>query len=304
MKILVTGQRGLLGSACVRVLRTEHEVIATNLDLRDYKNVRDWMEINNPDAVVNCAAKVGGVKANQDYPVEFILDNLAIQNAVIRSAAETGVKHFVNVATSCLYPSAAPIPVRESALLTGPFDKSVAAYATAKLAGHALIQAYRRQYGKHQFFSVAPCNLYGYGDNYGPSAHVIPALMARLTETSVKGGKMKVWGNGKAIREFMFADDAASAIKRCLEAYAVPPELINIGSGQSTSIENLVSMICDAADYHPEIEWDESEPTGIPVKTFDTSLLNDIGFKPSVDLFDGLKATWADFNRSSSPRLK
>lgn len=259
---------------------------------------------NRPDAIIHCAAKVGGVKANSDYPVDFILDNLEIQNSVIKAAFMAEVPIFVNVGTSCLYPREAPVPVKEEYLLTGPFDPSVEAYAIAKLAGHALIKAYRKQYGCSTFFTVAPCNLYGYNDNYGPSAHVIPGLMARLTEAEARGGHMTVWGDGSAIREFMFADDAASAIMHAIKNYFIPPELLNIGTGIGTSIGQLVGLICDAAGYQPFIKWDSSKPTGIQEKTFDISKLSDLGWKPSVSLPDGIKATWDEFNRNPSPRFK
>lgn len=293
MRCLVTGHRGLLGSACVRVLQKKHEVVTTPIDLFHATLFHDWLEHADVDVIVHCAARVGGVKANRDYPVDFLRDNLAINDTVIGAAAACGVKKLVNIGTSCLYPREAQIPVREDSLMTGPFEHEVEAYATAKLAAYQLCKAYRSQYGKN-FVTVCPCNLYGIGDKYGTTAHVIPSLIKRFDEAKRFGSPVRVWGNGNAVREFMFADDTAHAIELVIEKYN-SPELINIGTGQSTTIRELVDAIGDAMNFHPEIVWEGHEPIGIPQKTFDVSKLRYLGWDWVTSLEHGLKLTIADY---------
>ena len=301
MKILVTGHRGLLGSACVRKFSAlGHEVVVTNCDLRDEKYLEFWFKENLPEAVIHCAAKVGGVKANRDQPVDFLLENLRIQNSVIRLSAEHGVKKLVNVATSCLYPRNASVPVKEESLLTGPFEPDVAAYAAAKLAGYYLCRAYRKQHGKN-FITVAPCNLYGPGDNYGPSAHVIPGLIKKMHEVNTAGGALVVWGDGKAVREFLYVDDAADAIALALTEWN-SSELLNIGTGSGTTIARLVETLSEIVGYRGVPVWDTSQPTGIPEKTFDISKLKALGWSPKTSLEEGLRLTWADYQNNPDIR--
>ncbi len=302
MKILVTGHRGLLGSACVRRFSKRHEVLAINTTLFDDRYVRFWFAEHQPDAVVHCAAKVGGVGANREHPVNFLIDNLTIQNIVMQAASDYGVKKFINIGTSCMYPDNAPVPVKETSLLTGPFNPDVAAYAVAKLAGYQLGRAFRDQYGKH-FVTAVPCNLYGPGDNYGPSAHVIPALFKRMADCERDQKSLSVWGDGSAVREFLHSDDAASALETVLDRYD-GPELINLGTGHSTSIAELVRLMCAITGFSGNVRWDISKPTGVQTKTLDVSKLSALGWAPSLSLFQGLSSTWEDFTTNPCQRYK
>lgn len=302
-RILITGHRGLLGSACVRQFSKSHEILTLETSLTDERYVGFWFAENQPEGVIHCAAKVGGVKANRDNPVSFLIDNVTIQNNVLRAAAENGVKKLVNIATSCLYPHLAPVPVKEDSLLTGPFSPDVESYAIAKLAGYGLCRAYRSQSGK-DFVTVAPCNLYGPNDNYGPSAHVIPSLIDKFDKAQTDGSnEIKVWGDGSAIREFLHSDDAACAIETVYDKYS-SPEIINIGHGHPASIRYLVESISIAYGYHPNVIWDNSQPVGIQEKTFSAEKLISLGWSPKIGLVDGLKMTIKDFLENPRTRRK
>lgn len=300
--ILITGHKGLIGSACVRHAKDKYEVLTMDFDIRNESLVDRWFRTNTPQYVINCAAKVGGVRANRDQPVDFLRDNLAIQSAIINASAEFGVEKLVSLGTSCLFPRDAPLPVREESLLTGPFDQSVQSYAIAKLAGYALCKAYHFQNGKN-FTTACPSNIYGIGDNYGPSAHVIPALMMKLLESVKSGAPMTVWGDGTAIREFLYADDCASAIITVLEHWN-KPDAINIGTGIGISIKELVDTIFGVTGFNPGVIWDDSQPTGIQNKTFDISKLTNMGWKPKIDFGEGLALTWKDLLSNPNPRNK
>lgn len=302
MKILVTGHRGLLGSACARKLSYGNRILTIDGDLRDREMVREWFMLNRPNYVINCAAKVGGVKANRDQPVDFLKDNLAIQTNVIEASADFGVDKLVSIGTSCLFPKDAPLPVSEDSLLTGPFDPSVQAYAIAKLAGYALCKAYYDQHGKN-FTTACPANLFGPGDNFGPSAHVIPGIMNRLQDSIIHNKPLVVWGNGSAIREFLYVDDAASAIQVIMEKWN-KPDAINVGTGAGISIRALVTILMEVTGADVPVIWDDSQPTGIQNKTFDISKLKSLGWSPSTSFIDGLEATWKDFTTNPYRRSK
>ncbi len=299
--LLITGHRGLLGSACVRMLSGKYNVVVFEGDLLDQSLFRCWMSTNRPRRVIHCAAKVGGVKSNRDLPVEFLTQNLKIQSNVIEGAYDLGVEDLVFVGSSCLFPRNATTPVSEEALLTGPFEPSVEAYAVAKLAGYELCKAYKDEYIK-RFITVCPANLYGPGDNYGPSAHVVPALIKRISDCKRTGEPLIVWGDGSAVREFMYVDDAAQAIGLALLLF--DGDILNIGTGVGTTIKDLVYMLVAIAGGGIEVVFDESQPTGIPKKTFNISKLANLGFTPKTSLIQGLEKTWQDFNKSSSFRCK
>ncbi len=294
MKLLVTGHNGLLGSACVRRLGIKHDILIYDGNILDSALFNTWLKWHKPDGIIHCAAKVGGVKSNRDLPVQFISDNLKLQEAVIGEAHRQGINTLVFVATSCLFPKDAPVPVKESSLLTGPFESSVQAYAIAKLAGWALCKAYSEQYGRN-YMTVCPSNLYGPRDNYGPSAHVIPALISRMHEAMKNNEGLVVWGDGSAVREFLYADDAADAIGVILEKWN-KPDPINIGTGQGTSIKQLVETLSQVMGFDGDITWDVSQPTGIPHKTFDISNLKNLGWSPEWSLKDGLHRTVYQFH--------
>jgi GDP-L-fucose synthase len=295
VRLLITGHRGLLGSACVRRLGLKHEILTFDGNLIfSAREFIQWVNVNRPEGIIHCAAKVGGVKSNRDNPVDFLKDNLVIQDLVFDCAWAFGVSKLVFVGTSCMYPRDCPTPVKEEYLFTGPLEPSVEAYATAKIAGYELCKAYFHQYGCN-FMTVAPCNLYGIGDKYGPSAHVIPALIKRIHESIKTKEPMEVWGSGDAVREFLYADDAADAIGVVLEKWNTP-DLINIGTGHGTTIKGLVDHLMWIAGVGVEVFWDESQPTGIPKKTFDISKISSLGWKPNHTLTEGLAKTWNDYN--------
>lgn len=297
MKLFISGHRGLLGKACIRRLGVKYDIVMFNGDITNEHYFREWFEDVRPNYVINCAAKVGGVRANRDYPVEFITTNLKIQNAVIENSYDYDVEKLIQIGTSCLFPKDAPLPVSEDSLLTGPFDPSVQAYAIAKLAGYALCRAYRDQHGKN-FMTASPSNLFGPGDNYGPSAHVIPAIMSRLLDSIRTGGPLVVWGDGTAIREFLYVDDAADALGVVLENWN-KPDVINIGTGVGISIRDLVDALIEVTGAsNVDVVWDTSQPTGIQNKTFDISKLKSLGWSPSVEFKEGLARTWHDFTHN------
>lgn len=301
MRVLVTGSSGLLGSACCDVLKSRgHEVLTTSrVDLRSVTDTFWALNGLSPDAIIHCAARVGGVKANRDNPVEFLEDNLAINSNVIKVAHMIGVKKLINIGTSCLYPKNAPVPVKEESLLTGPFEPDVEAYAVAKLAAYSLCKAYSHQYGRN-YVTVCPANLYGPGDNYGPSGHVLPSLIRKAFDAKRLGGPIKVWGDGSAVREFLYSRDAAEAIVTVLES-DTNYDLVNIGTGVGTTIWELAGTIASIVGVN-EIKWQPSEPTGIQRKTFDISRITELGWSPKTKLNDGILLTCKDFIENPSFR--
>ncbi len=302
MKLFISGHKGLLGSACVRRLGIKHDIITFDGNILDSALFNTWLKRHKPEGIVHCAAKVGGVKSNRDEPVQFISDNLKLQEAVIGEAHRLGINTLVFVATSCLFPKDAPVPVKESSLLTGPFESSVQAYAIAKLAGWALCKAYAEQYGRN-YMTVAPANLFGINDNYGKSAHVVPALIDRIEECVRSGNELVVWGDGSAKRELMFADDCADAIGLVLEKWN-KSDLINIGTGVSTSIKELVDILLDVSGHKLNVVWDISQPVGIQNKTFSIEKIKSLGFTPSCDLRSALRKTWEDYKNNPNPKRK
>lgn len=301
-RLLITGHRGLLGSACVRHFERKYTVFTSLCaDLTDRFQAHQVVHGCKPDVLIHCAARVGGVKANRDFPVDFMLKNGRMQENIMEAAAESGVEKFIFCATSCLFPSDAPLPVTEESLMTGRMDTSVEAYSIAKLYGWRMAKAYCQQYGK-KFLTIAPSNIFGIQDNYSDEAHVIPALIRKMHEACTEKRSMEVWGDGSAIREFIFSDDVASAIDFIIEKWD-SPEVINVGTGLSTSIKDLVGLIARTSPYGtaPKIKWNTDAPTGIPRKTFDVTKLKALGWTPKYDLESGLRITWNDF-LNSRPR--
>ncbi len=288
-KIFVAGHRGMVGSALVRRLEAE---AFSNLDLADESAVAKFFAEERPAIVIVAAAKVGGIKANNDYPVEFLVENLRIQNNVIRAAQENGVRKLLFLGSSCIYPKFAPQPIPETALLSGPLEQTNEAYAIAKIAGVKLCQAYCSEYGAN-FISAMPTNLYGPNDNFDlETSHVLAALMRKAHEAKTrKARELIVWGTGKPRREFLHVDDLASACLLLLEKYD-SPEIINVGCGEDISIRELAELICDVVGFDGELAWDTTKPDGTPRKLLDVSKIRALGWKPAVPLRDGIVRTY------------
>jgi GDP-L-fucose synthase len=296
-KIFVAGHRGMVGSALMRRLEAEaFSNIVTRqraqLDLTDEFAVAKFLKEQRPDIVIVAAAKVGGIKANNDYPVEFLVENLRIQNNVIRAAYDNGVRKLLFLGSSCIYPKFAPQPIPESALLTGPLEQTNEAYAIAKIAGVRLCQAYAREYGAH-FISAMPTNLYGPNDNFDlETSHVLAALLRKAHEAKVRNDrKLIVWGSGKPRREFLHVDDLAAACLLLLEKYD-SPEIINVGCGEDISIRELAELVCDVVGFGGELAWDATKPDGTPRKLLDISKIRALGWKPAIPLRDGIQRTY------------
>ena len=299
-KIFVAGHRGMVGSAIVRRLEAEgfNNLLTrdrSQLDLMNESAVAKFFLEEKPTVVICAAAKVGGIKANNDYPVQFLLDNLRIQNNVIHSAHESGVRKLLFLGSSCIYPKFAPQPISETALLSGPLEPTNEAYAIAKIAGIKLCQAYCRQHGRN-FISAMPTNLYGPNDNFDlETSHVLAALIRKAHEAKMRNEQnLIVWGTGKPRREFLHVDDLVSACLLLMEKYD-SPEIINVGYGEDISIRELAELICDVVGFNGELAWDTSKPDGTPRKLLDVSKLGALGWRPAISLKDGIARTYQWF---------
>jgi GDP-L-fucose synthase len=295
--IFIAGHRGLAGGAILRefqeagysrlLTRTRGEV-----DLREREAVRIFFAAERPGVVIVAAAKVGGIKANSDFPVEFLLENLRIQDNLIEAAADFGARKLLFLGSSCIYPKFAPQPIPESSLLTGPLEPTNEPYALAKIAGIKLCQSYARQYGKN-FISAMPTNLYGPGDNFDlNNSHVLPALLRKVHEAKQTGVKeIVVWGSGTPRREFMHVADLAAACRFLVETYD-SPEVINIGYGEDVTIRELAELICEVVGFEGEMAFDTSKPDGTPRKLLDVSRLKSLGWRPRIPLREGIAQTY------------
>lgn len=294
--VWVAGHNGLVGSAVCRALRSEDckllSVSKAKLDLRRQEDVGLWMDLNRPDVVVLAAARVGGIKANDAYPADFLYDNLMIEANVIHAAAKFGVEKLLFLGSSCIYPRDAAQPIREEALLTAPLEETNQWYALAKIAGVKLCEAYRKQQGCN-FISAMPCNLYGPDDRFDlERSHVIPALMMKIHAAKrTRAEEVHIWGTGNALREFLYADDLADALVYLLKHYngAAP---VNIGSGEEISIRDLAGMICEVAGFKGLLVFDPSMPDGTPRKLLDSARLREQGWTPQTSLRSGLETTY------------
>ena len=296
-KIFVAGHRGMVGSALIRRLQAKafSNVVTrdrSQLDLTDEAAVAQILMDEKPTVMILAAAKVGGIKANNDYPVEFLVENLRIQNNVIRAAHDNGVRKLLFLGSSCIYPKFAPQPILEGALLTGPLEQTNEAYAIAKIAGIKLCQAFSREYGAN-FISAMPTNLYGPNDNFDlETSHVLAALLRKAHEAKVRNDrKLIVWGTGKPHREFLHVDDLASACLLLLEKYD-SPEIINVGCGEDISIRELAELICEVVGFDGELAWDITKPDGTPRKLLDISKIRALGWKPEIPLRHGITRTY------------
>jgi GDP-L-fucose synthase len=304
-KIFVAGHRGLVGSALIRRLEREgfHNLPKrdrSELDLADERAVQNFFAEEKPAVVIFAAAKVGGIKANNDFPVEFLLDNLRIQNNVIQSAYHTGVRKLLFLGSSCIYPKFAPQPIPETALLSGPLEPTNEPYAIAKIAGIKLCQAFSREYGAN-FISAMPTNLYGPNDNFDlATSHVLAALLRKAHEAKTrKDRELIVWGSGTPRREFLHVDDLASACLFLLAKYD-SPEIINVGCGEDISIRELAELICEIVGFDGELAWDTTKPNGTPRKLLDITKLRDLGWQPAIPLQDGIAQTYEGFLKNAA----
>jgi GDP-L-fucose synthase len=303
-RVFVAGHRGMVGSAFVRRLRHEQVEILTAdrgaLDLRRQADTEAWMTLNRPDVVIIAAARVGGIKANAENPVDFLDDNLAIGLNLIHASHAIGVRKLLFLGSTCVYPRLAPQPIPEDALMKGPLEATNEWYAVAKIAGIKLCQAYRRQYGDDHI-AVMPTNLYGPGDNYEPEhSHVVAALIRRFTEATRNGAPdVVVWGSGTPRREFLHVDDLADACVHLMKAYS-SEQLVNIGVGSDISIREFAELIADIVGFRGRITFDTSRPDGTPRKLVDVSRLQGLGWRPRIGLREGLARTIADYEASLS----
>jgi GDP-L-fucose synthase len=296
-KVYVAGHLGLVGSAVVRNLKKNgyaDPIVKSRkeLDLRDLSAVRAFFQATRPEMVIAAAAKVGGIQANHRYPVEFLLDNLTIQNNLISQCYDNGIKKLLFLGSSCIYPKYATQPISEEALLTGPLEPTNEPYAIAKIAGIKLCQSYARQYGAN-FISAMPTNLYGPGDDFDlEHSHVLAALLRKTHEAKVTGkNEVTVWGTGTPRREFLHCDDLADALRFLLETYNAP-EIINVGCGSDVTILELAEIICRVVGFQGKLVFDTSKPDGTPRKLLNTRKLETLGWKPRIGLEEGIADTY------------
>ncbi len=302
-RIFLAGHRGLVGSAILRRLEADgyaNVVTRTHaeLDLKDQAKVRAFFADERPDVVILAAAKVGGILANSEAPVDFLYDNLMIASNVIHAAHEHGVAKLLNLGSSCIYPKFAPQPIPEDSLLTGALEPTNRAYAVAKIAAIELCDAYRRQHGA-DFLSAMPTNLYGPGDNFDlRSSHVLPALLRKMHEAKMEArDTVEVWGSGNPMREFLYVDDLADAVLFLLRNVSEPGP-INVGTGEDVTIRDLALLIADVVGFDGELAFDAGKPDGTPRKLLDVSRLRDLGWTASTGLRDGVERTYAWYVRN------
>lgn len=299
-KIFVAGHRGMVGSACWRVLEAERytNLVGKNskeLDLRNQQAVDNFIKAEKPDVIIDAAAKVGGILANDTFPYEFLMDNMLIQNNLIRSAHNNDVQKFIFLGSSCIYPKLAPQPLKEEYLLTDSLEPSNQWYAIAKITGVKLIEALRKQFGR-DYVSLMPTNLYGSNDNFDlETSHVLPAMIRKFHEAKENShSEVILWGNGLSEREFLHVSDLANAVLVALE-HKMDNHLYNVGSGSDLTIKSLSELIKKIVGHKGDILWDNSKPNGTPKKLLDSSKLKLYGWKPEIDIEEGIKTTYGWF---------
>ena len=295
-KIYIAGHRGMVGSACWRALEAEGYTnlvgrTSNELDLRDQKAVEEFVKVEKPVAIIDAAARVGGILANDTYPYEFLMDNMLIQNNLIRSAHDNEVSKFIFLGSSCIYPKYAPQPLKEESLLTASLEPTNQWYAIAKISGVKLIESLRKEYGR-DYTSLMPTNLYGPYDNFDlRSSHVLPALIRRFYEAKIKGDTpVELWGTGSPMREFLHVEDLAQAVLFVLEN-TMEEHLYNVGSEKDISIKDLAKKIQSIIGHKGDIIWDTNKPDGTPKKLMDSSRLNNLGWRAEIALTDGIQRT-------------
>lgn len=296
-KIYIAGHRGMVGSACCRALKAEgyNNLIgktSAELDLRNQKAVEEFIQTEMPVAIIDAAAKVGGILANDTYPYEFLMDNMLIQNNLIRSAHENNVPKFIFLGSSCIYPKFGPQPLKEEHLLTDVLEPTNEWYAIAKISGVKLIQALRKEY-ERDYVSLMPTNLYGPKDNFDlKSSHVLPAMIRKFHEAKLTGNaSVELWGTGSPMREFLHVDDLGGAVLFALEN-TLEEHLYNIGTGMDLTIKDLAEIIQDIVGYKGHITWDRNKPDGTPRKLMDITKIKNLGWKPSINLKTGVELVY------------
>jgi len=302
VKIYIAGHRGMVGSAVWRALEAKgyHNLIgkaSQELDLRNQEAVYQFMTEQRPDVIIDAAAKVGGIIANNDYPYPFLMENLQIQNNLIDAAHKNDVRKFIFLGSSCIYPKLAPQPLKEDYLLTNSLEPTNEWYAIAKIAGVKACEAIRKQF-KKDFVSLMPTNLYGPFDNFDlKSSHVLPAMLRKFHEASQNNdAPVTLWGSGNPMREFLHVDDLAQAVLFALEN-VLPEYLYNVGTGTDVSIKNLAKIIQETTGHRGDIIWDASKPDGTPRKWMDSSKMHALGWQPTYPLREGIMQTYAWFNK-------
>jgi len=302
VKIYIAGHRGMVGSAVWRALEAKgyHNLIGKSsqeLDLRKQEAVNQFMIEQRPDVIIDAAAKVGGILANNDYPYPFLMENLQIQNNLIDAAHKYDVQKFIFLGSSCIYPKLAPQPLKEDYLLTDSLEPTNEWYAIAKIAGVKACEAIKKQF-KKDFVSLMPTNLYGPFDNFDlKSSHVLPAMLRKFHEASQNNdAPVTLWGSGKPMREFLHVDDLAQAVIFALEN-VLPEYLYNVGTGTDVSIKNLAKIIQETTGHKGDIIWDASKPDGTPRKWMDSSKMHALGWQPTYALRQGIMQTYAWFNK-------
>jgi GDP-L-fucose synthase len=304
MAVLIAGSTGLAGSAIANAFEsTGEEVIRVNrsvVDLTDVAATKKFLKRTKPALVVDAAAKVGGIGANNSKPVEFLADNLRIQSSLMQGAFEAGVEKFVFLGSSCIYPRDCAQPIKEEFLMTGPLEPTNSAYAVAKIAGIEMINSYRKEHGLN-WISLMPTNLYGPRDNFNLSeSHVLPALIRRFVEAVASDAEdVTLWGTGSPLREFLHVDDLASAVVMTSENYNESMHL-NVGTGHDLSIKALAELIAHEAGFKGHIKWDSTKPDGTPRKVLDISRITSTGWKPTITLEEGVASTIAWFREAKS----
>lgn len=299
-KIYIAGHSGMVGSACWRILQKYGYTnlvgkSSKDLDLRNQIAVKDFLLNEKPKVIIDCAAKVGGILANDKYPFDFIVDNLQIQNNLIKTAHELNIKKLIFLGSSCIYPKLAKQPIKEEYLLTGPLEVTNQWYAIAKISGIKLIEALKKQYGR-DYIALMPTNLYGPNDNYNlETSHVLPALIRKFHEAKILNkNQVKLWGSGEPLREFLFVDDLAEVIKYFIEN-STEFSYLNVGSSVEISIKELSNLIKTIVGYNGKVLWDKKMPNGTPRKLLDSSKIKNYGITPKISLLDGIKITYQDF---------
>jgi len=299
MKVYIAGSTGMVGRSLVKRFSKDNsfEVLSTNsklLDLRNKSDVMDFFTQHKPDIVIDAAAKVGGIYANSTQPVDFLIDNLTIQNNLMTAAHKIDCSKFIFLSSSCVYPKLSVQPIKESYLLSGELEKTNESYAIAKIAGMKLIESFQSQYGR-EWFSVMPTNLYGEFDNFSKeSSHVLPAMIRKFHEAKRNNESVYLWGDGSPLREFLHVSDLAEAVLLLLNNYK-ENEPVNIGVGQDLSIMELANLIKKVVGFKGEVYWDQTKPNGTPRKLLDISKLKNLGWAPKIDLIQGVTSTYEWF---------